>query len=105
MPEMIQLKEDTNYYITSEGDLYSLKRHKYLKLPINEKGYYYFRRNNKGPKLKIHRLVAQYFLYNNDPNKTVVHHINNNKLDNRKDNLIWVTPEEHTILHFGNNKK
>ena len=48
----------------------------------------------------IHRLVAEAFCENDDPqNKTVVHHRNINSLDNRADNLIWMTEEEHNKLH------
>ena len=50
--------------------------------------------------LYIHRLVAEVFCFNPDPeSKTEVHHININTLDNRADNLIWLTPKEHREIH------
>lgn len=48
----------------------------------------------------VHRLVAEVFCDNPEPElKTVVHHINCNSLDNRAENLIWLTPQEHTQIH------
>lgn len=44
----------------------------------------------------VHRLVAEKYVYNPDPkNKIYVDHINSNKLDNRAENLQWVTPTEN----------
>jgi hypothetical protein len=43
----------------------------------------------------VHRLVAEYFLLNHKPAQTVVAHIDFNKLNNRADNLKWMTPEEN----------
>ena len=40
----------------------------------------------------IHRLVASAFIYNDDPkNKTTVNHKNEDRFDNRADNLEWCT--------------
>ncbi|MEO8710499.1 MAG: HNH endonuclease [Parafilimonas sp.] len=43
----------------------------------------------------IHRLVADYFLPKPKASQTVVAHLDFNKLNNRVDNLKWMTPEEN----------
>lgn len=45
----------------------------------------------------MHRLVAKAFLINAE-NKMAVHHINGDKTDNRVQNLLWVTANEHKKL-------
>ena len=47
----------------------------------------------------IHRLVALAFLDNNE-NKPQVHHIDNNGLNNKLDNLEWCTNSENQIHRF-----
>lgn len=44
--------------------------------------------------IPIHRLLM------NSPKNMDVHHINGNKLDNRRINLIMMTRSEHTSLHM-----
>ena len=54
----------------------------------------------------IHRLVAEAFCYNPDIiHKTQVHHKNCDSLDNRADNLEWLTPEEHHEKHRHRQKR
>lgn len=48
----------------------------------------------------IHRLVAEVFCNNPVPElATEVHHKNVNSLDNRADNLVWLTTSEHKAIH------
>jgi hypothetical protein len=51
--------------------------------------------NGKRKKLRVHRLVASAFVQNPD-GLPQVNHINGNKLDNRADNLEWVTAKQNT---------
>lgn len=46
----------------------------------------------------IHRLVAEAFIPNPE-NLPVVHHIDHNPLNNRVDNLMWMSKEDHDKLH------
>lgn len=43
----------------------------------------------------VHRLVATYFLTKPTPKQTIVAHLNHDKLNNRANNLKWMTAEEN----------
>lgn len=85
------------YEISSEGRIKSLLQNKIMHPYINsDTGYYYINLAKAGKKgFKIHRLVAEAFIPN-PLNKTEVNHIDHNRLNNRVENLEWVTSSENT---------
>jgi hypothetical protein len=48
----------------------------------------------------VYRLVAETWCDNPDRSIYItVHHISNNGMDNRPENLLWVTTEQHVEIH------
>ena len=108
------LKEDENYLIYSNGDLYSKKVNRFLKGKIDNVGYKTYalalqeRRSKSGKKLSkmvyAHRLVAEYFL-DNPNNYDIVHHKDGNRLNNNVENLEWTNVKEHNQHHSVNSSR
>ena len=88
-----QVDDFPNYIITDDGDVFNKKGHK-LKPDISNNGYLRVSLSNSEVSHKhfsVHRLVASAFIPNPD-GKLQVNHINENKMDNRVENLEWCTP-------------
>lgn len=108
------LKEDENYLIYSNGDLYSKKVNRFLKGKIDNVGYKTYalalqeKRSKSGKKLSkmvyAHRLVAEYFL-DNPNNYDIVHHKDGDRLNNNVENLEWVNTKQHNQYHNINNNR
>jgi len=89
------------YEVTSDGQVISLNynntgKEQVLKGRPDTKGYLgvVLHKNNKPCHRRIHRLVAETFIPNVD-SKENINHINGNKLDNRIENLEWVSVSEN----------
>jgi len=86
------------YKISSYGRVWSCKkknnRPKFLKNDLRGK-YYAIKLGKYGEKVSIHRLVALHFV-DGYFDGAVVNHKDGNKLNNKFDNLEWVTYKENT---------
>lgn len=90
--EWKDIPEFSNYQISNLGFIRNKKTGRILKSATNGSGYLGCSLSNKGKKStkKIHRLVAEMFLTKTEDNQEV-NHIDGNKLNNRLDNLEWVS--------------
>lgn len=89
------------YLVSNYGRVYSLKHKKILKYNVVTRNYLEVklkRNDGRFEHVKVHRLVAKMFI-DNPQGKTIVHHIDCNNQNNRADNLMWVTAEEHKQIH------
>jgi hypothetical protein len=85
------IEDYPNYEISNMGRVKNIKFNKFM-TPISD-GYYMnivLSKDGKQKTHRVHKLVALYFCEN--PNDyTCVDHINLDKLDNRSENLRWVS--------------
>jgi hypothetical protein len=84
----------SGYFISSLGRIKNKKNIIMENYKIHHSGYIYTRINYN--KYAIHRLVAMMFIPNLE-NKPFVNHIDGNKINNKADNLNWVTCYENNI--------
>lgn len=90
----------SNYYVRSNGDIFSTNRMVYLKPKINTDGYHVVALSDdtmKSVYISVHRIVAMAFVYNPE-NKPQVNHIDGNKTNNWTHNLEWTYNWEN-MLH------
>ena len=88
------------YGISNFGNVYTLNHGHCLSKFNDTNGYEEVRLQfgSKSNQFIVHRLVALLWC-DNGKFKKDVHHIDNNRTNNRPDNLIWLTPGEHGKAH------
>ena len=94
------------YQVSNLGRVKSLFRYKRILKPQKDiHGYLKvgLYKNGKCKLFNIHKLVANAFIENPN-NYKYVNHKDENKLDNRIENLMLLTPSEHKRLHNLKNK-
>ena len=103
------LKEDSDYLIYENGALFSKKQNRFLKGKIDNVGYQVYClailnpiTGKMGKMIYAHRLVAEYFIPNPN-NLPYVHHLDENKLNNCKENLEWISAKDNSKEHLRKN--
>lgn len=104
---VLPIQEYKNYYISENGNVYSYynSTSKILKPYVGTDGYLQVKiPDNYGADthIKLHRMVATLFVNNPKPDEyNVVHHKDENKLNNNSSNLEWTTLAQNTIYSVG----
>lgn len=95
MQEEWKQYNDTNYFVSNFGKVYSVLSDKILKEDSSSR-YQTVTIYHDGKKLttRVHRMVGEMFLKKNF-DSLEINHIDGNKLNNRVDNLEWVTSLEN----------
>ena len=84
-----------NYIVSSYGNVYNIKRDKYVRQAFNKR--YFFVRlfsNGVGKNYPVHRLVGKAFLLNPE-NKSSIDHVSGDRRNNNLTNLRWASHLEN----------
>ena len=101
-----QIESYPDYLISDNGRICSLKSG-LLKPSVNSRGYMLVTLD--GDVKRLHRIVATEFIPNPE-NKSMVNHKDGNPLNNKVDNLEWISNSENQkhanqVLHKSNKRK
>jgi len=88
----MEIENFPNYLIYQDGRVWSKYSNRFLKLCINNVGYYsiHLYNNEEQKRFLIHRLIAIHYIENPDPNNfKIINHKNGDRLDNSIENIEW----------------
>ncbi len=97
-----QIPNFPNYQISSNSEIFNIKKDKIIKQTFCENGYYsvtlfkYLEGKRIKKKFYVHRLLGLCFLENPD-NKPIIDHINRIKTDNKLSNLRFASFSENAL--------
>ena len=94
----VRLKENSNYFIGSNCQVYSIRRKIFIKHSIDKDGYVIVALNKI--KLKMHRIIYNNFVGTLE-NGVPINHIDNNKKNNSIVNLETTTITKNNIHKMG----
>ena len=97
---MREVQINRNLILREDGKLFKIKTGKEFIPTPNQDGYYRVR--HFGVKKLLHQIVMECFGPPKPGEKYQIDHINRNKLDNRIENLRWVTPSENCMNRTNN---
>jgi hypothetical protein len=97
---------DTEYYVTEDGDVYSNKSGKLIKMKpqLVNKYFSIYLRGEYNKNFYVHRLVAECYLPNPN-NLPEVNHDDGNKTNNNVSNLYWCTRSQNIKHAYDNGFK
>ena len=90
-----------NYKVSTTGEVWSCKYHKFLKFSFDRRGYARVKLYNESSKctVLVHRLVGIAFIPNPSGKRTI-NHKDGVKSNNNVSNLEWATDSENAIHAF-----
>lgn len=98
MKQIIIDNISTSYFITESGQCYNSYNKKYLIGQVGKNGYFSYNLtlpDGSKRRMYAHRLVANAYIPNTDINKNQINHKDGNKLNNKIENLEWVSQSEN----------
>lgn len=98
----IQFEGCEHYTINEEGVVVNTQTGRVLKTDLTNMGYKrvtLWSKEQKRVRISVHRLVAIHYVENPE-DKPMVNHLDGNKHNNHKSNLVWCSCKENTIHAF-----